>query len=175
MSIGLIDALQADRAAPERGRHMELYGQFVGSWDLDVTRWLDDGTERKRQGEWHFGWVLEGRAIQDVWIVPKRGMRPGDAAAHQYAYGSTLRIYDPRIDAWRIQWTEPVLQAYLSMIGRADGNDIVQLGKDEHGNDARWSFRDITPNSFLWRGELSGDGGKTWRKVVEFTAQRVQQ
>ena len=29
--------------------------------------------QRRRNGEWHFGWVLEGRAIQDVWIVPPRG------------------------------------------------------------------------------------------------------
>jgi hypothetical protein len=166
-------ALVADRAAPERGGKMDLYGRFVGSWDLEVTRWLDDGRERRRQGEWHFGWVLEGRAIQDVWIVPRRGQRLGDAVAGQFAYGSTLRIYDPKLDAWRIQWTEPVLGAYLSMIGRAEGNDIVQLGKDQDGKDLRWSFRDITPNSFLWRGEISGDGGASWRKVVEFTAQRV--
>ncbi len=173
MSTAFLDALGGDAAAPERGTKMDLYGQFVGSWDLEVTRWLNDGSLRKRQGEWHFGWVLEGRAIQDVWIVPRRGQRAGAAVASQFAYGSTLRIYDPRIDAWHIQWTEPVLQAYLSMIGRAEGKDIVQRGQDEHGNEARWSFRDITADSFLWRGELSNDGGKTWLKVVEFTATRV--
>ncbi len=173
MNTAFIDALLAEKAAAERGDRMDLYGRFVGSWDLDVIRWMDDGSERKRQGEWHFGWVLEGRAIQDVWIVPRRGQRPGDAMAGQFAYGSTLRLYDPRLDAWRIQWTEPVLGAYLAMIGRAEGSDIVQLGKDEDGNDLRWSFRDIRPDSFLWRGEISGDGGTNWRKVVEFTAKRV--
>jgi hypothetical protein len=173
VTAAFLAALGAGAPAPERGTKMDLYGRFIGSWDLQVTRWMDDGTIRKREGEWHFGWVLEGRAIQDVWIVPRRGQRPGDALAGQFAYGSTLRIYDPTLDAWRIQWSEPVLGAYLTMIGRAEGQDIVQLGKDEHGNDARWSFRDITANSFLWRGEVSSDGGKSWRKVVEFTAQRV--
>jgi hypothetical protein len=48
---------------------MDLYGWLIGSSDLDVTRFLDDGSERRRQGEWHFGWALEGRAIQDIWIV----------------------------------------------------------------------------------------------------------
>jgi hypothetical protein len=173
MTAAFTAALGAGGPDPQRAAKLTLYGRFVGSWDLEVTRWLDDGSERKRQGEWHFGWVLEGRAIQDVWIVPRRGQRPGDAVAGQFAYGSTLRIYDPKLDAWRIQWTEPVLGAYLSMIGRAQGDDIVQLGKDEHGHDVRWSFRDIRPASFLWRGEISGDGGASWRKVVEFTAQRV--
>lgn len=173
MSSAFIEALAAGGPAPERGDKMDLYGRFVGSWDLEVTRWLEDGRERRRQGEWHFGWVMEGRAIQDVWIVPRRGQRPGDAVAQQFAYGSTLRIYDLRLDAWRIQWTEPVLGAYLTMIGRAEGSDIVQLGQDEDGNDLRWSFRDIRPGSFLWRGEMSKEGGGTWRKVVEFMAKRV--
>ena len=52
----------------------------------------------------------------------------GDAAANVNSYGTTLRVYDPDIDAWRIQWTDPVTQNFLQMIGRAEGGDIVQLG-----------------------------------------------
>ncbi|MFH0302608.1 hypothetical protein AAFX91_36665 [Bradyrhizobium sp. 31Argb] len=59
------------------------------------------------------------------------------------------------------------------MIGRAEGADIVQLGTRPDGRLARWSFSEITPNSFLWRGEVSGDHGATWRLNVEFTAHRV--
>jgi hypothetical protein len=49
----------------------------------------------------------------------------------------------------------------------------VQLGKNGEGNLVRWSFRDITPDSFLWRGELSRDEGATWLTNVEFTARRA--
>ena len=136
----------------------------------------DDGSKRERKGEWHFGWALEGRAIQDVWIVPPRGeLRRGDAAAHVNSYGTTLRVYDPGIDAWQIRWTDPVTQTFLSMIGRAQGNDIVQLGSRPDGAAVRWSFSQITPNSFLWRGEISDDQGASWRLQVEFTARRVVQ
>jgi hypothetical protein len=83
-----------------------------------------------------------------------------------------LRVYDPRIDAWRIQWTDPVTQTFLSMIGRKEGNDIVQLGTNPEGQQVRWSFSDIRPDSFRWRGEISADGGVTWRLVVEFLARR---
>jgi hypothetical protein len=105
-------ALHADGPAADRAGNMGLYGWLVGSWDLDVTEIQDDGSTLRRPGEWHVGWVLEGRAIQDVWIVPPRGTREHtDAAAHRNYYGTTLRVYDPRIDAWRIQWTDPVVQA----------------------------------------------------------------
>jgi len=167
-----LDALKAGGPAPERGRNMDLYGRFVGSWDLVVTRFFKDGTTRQRDGEWHFGWVLEGRAIQDVWIVPGRGAGRDATPAAELFYGTTLRTYDPHIDAWHIQYTDPASQTYSTMIGRADGPDIVQLGHDAGGDAIRWSFRDISDDYFLWRGEVSGDSGKTWRTLVEFTARR---
>ena len=48
----------------------------------------------------------------------------------------------------------------------------MQLGTRPDGQLARWSFRDITADSFLWRGEVSADDGATWRVVTEFTARR---
>ena len=101
--------------------------------------------ERRRAGEWHFGWALEGRAIQDVWIVPPRGeLRHGDAAANVNSYGTTLRVYDPDIDAWRIQWTDPVTRNFLQMIGRAEGATSCSSGTRPDGQLVRWSFREIT-------------------------------
>jgi hypothetical protein len=153
---------------------MDLYGWLIGSWDLDVTRFLPDGTMRRRPGEWHFDWVLEGRAIQDVWVARHRGpQRTGDAATNVQVFGTTLRVYDPRIDAWQIRWTDPVTQSYLSMIGRKEGDDIVQLGRNPDGDLIRWSFREITATSFIWRGEVSPDDGSNWRLDIEFLAHRI--
>jgi hypothetical protein len=171
-SSAFLDCLNAQGPSPDRAGNMDLYGWLIGSWDLDVTRVLPDGT-RRRPGEWHFGWVLEGRAIQDVWVVPPRGAgRQGDAAANTKSYGTTLRVYDARIDAWQIQWTDPVTQTYLRMVGRKHGDDIVQLGTSPDGNLIRWSFWQITAERFLWRGEVSVDKGATWRVNVEFLARR---
>lgn len=169
-----LDALHAEGPAIDRTGNMDLYGWLIGSWDLDVTRFRDDGSRRHWPGEWHFGWTLEGRAIQDVWIVPPRGPgRQVDAAANANSYGTTLRVYDPARNAWHIQWTDPVTQTYLSMIGRKDGADIVQLGTAPDGRRIRWSFRDITANAFRWCGETSADEGATWQLVVEFLARRA--
>ena len=83
-----------------------------------------------------------------------------------------MRVYHPAIDAWHIQWTDPVGQTYLTMIGRAQGDDIVQLGRNAAGHVVRWGFYQITPASFLWRGEASADNEASWNRVVEFTARR---
>jgi hypothetical protein len=111
--------------------------------------------------------------VQDVWIVPPRGEgRRGDATTKINSYGTTLRVYDGDIDAWRIQWTDPVAKSFLQMIGRAEGDDIVQLGTRPDGQLMRWSFSEITSSSFLWRGEISADDGLSWRVNTEFTARR---
>ncbi len=112
-------------------------------------------------GEIYFGWVLQGRAIQDVWILPG------------VFYGTTLRVYDPGLEAWHILWSDPLCQLYTRQIGRADGSDIVQIGKNDQGVMLRWRFVDTTPNSFRWLGERSYDDGKSWQLEAEFRAQRA--
>ncbi len=113
------------------------------------------------RGQIHFGWVLEGRAIRDVWVLPG------------FFYGTTLRVYDPGIDAWHIFWSDPLKQRYRRQIGRAQGNDIVQEGNDDTGAAVRWRFTEITPDSFHWLGERSSDGGANWQLQAEYFAKRV--
>jgi hypothetical protein len=173
MTTAFLAALGAEGPASDRTGKMDLYGRFVGSWDLDVRQFATDGAERRRRGEWHFGWVLEGRAIQDVWIVPPRGaQRAGDAAANLNSYGTTLRIFDPRTDAWQVHWFDPVTENISQMVGRAEGADIVQLGTSADGRLIRWRFLEIETDSFLWRGEVSPDQGASWHVVTEFRATR---
>jgi hypothetical protein len=161
LSTTFIDALHSTGPAPDRADKMGLYGWLIGDWEMDSVIHKDDGTKQAGRGEIHFGWVLEVRAIQDVWILPG------------VFYGTTLRIYDPSLDAWHILWSDPLRQVYTRQIGRARGEDIVQEGKDDAGAGVRWSFTAIKPNSFHWLGERSPDGGATWRLQVEFFARRV--
>ena len=170
-SPSFIAALHTDRPAPDRAEKMGLYGWLIGRWEMDAVYHGADGATRRSRGEIHFGWVLAGRAIQDVWIVPARD-QPVEPPAWGDFYGTTLRVYDPGLDAWHILWIDPVKQFYTRQIGRARGNDIVQEGTDDTGAMVRWSFTEITPGSFHWLGERSHDG-VGWRLEVEFFARRV--
>ncbi|HKA71183.1 MAG TPA: hypothetical protein VKE26_05220 [Xanthobacteraceae bacterium] len=161
-SSSFLHALQAAGPASDRANKLSLYGWLIGRWDMDGIVYKDDGTTHTGRGEIHFDWVLEGRAIQDVWIFPG------------VFYGSTLRVYDPGLDAWHILWSDPLRQVFRRQIGRARGNDIVQDGQDDTGAPVRWSFTEITPDSFHWLGERSSDGGATWRLQGEFFARRAK-
>ena len=169
----LVEALFSDGPAADRTEKMGLYGWLVGDWEMESVHHHADGSSRKGRGEIHFGWALQGRAIQDVWRIPARNPDGPDDPSKSLMYGTTLRIYDPGIDAWHILWSDPVKQYYSRQIGRADGADIVQQGTDDNGTLARWRFTEIKANSFHWLGERSADGGATWRLEVEFFNRRT--
>ena len=167
--------LHAPGPDPERKSKLALYAWLVGHWKFDATTVTDDRTTHAGNGEIHAGWVLRGRAIQDVWMIPRLAdRRPGIAQMPGAGnwYGTTLRLYDPGIDAWRILWSDPATNFFSQQIGRAHGRDIVQEGSDPRGGRMRWTFTEIEPDSFHWTAEHS-DGSSAWRKVVDIRARRV--
>lgn len=125
------------------------------------------------KGEAHFCWVLEGRAVQDVWIMPRRSERSGELEKSMNMYGTTLRMWDPSIQAWRITWINPAGDHREDQIGRRSGKDIVQIGARADGTPTRWTYTEITPDSFHWLGEALQPDGKTWKLEGEFRAKRM--
>ncbi len=153
-----------------------LYGWLVGCWRVRVVDYHEDGTKFETEGEWHFRWVMEGRAIQDVLIVPARKLRSPQPSKERNRYGTTMRIYDPSIDAWRITWINPVTTTINHLIGKKVNDDIIHEGKDNDGALIRWSFREIHDDSFHWIGETSKDEGKTWqnwRRIVLYPNEEI--
>ena len=135
-------------------------------------RYVTQGNVTHSTGEAHFAWVLEGRAVQDVFINPRRSDRGPESPKFANWFGTTIRIYDPSIQAWRVNWFNPHDGVCAELIGRRCGKEIVQEGKFPNGTQIRWTFCDITENSYHWRGErLEPDG--TWRLQVEFRAKRT--
>lgn len=156
---GLIRALHETGPHPKLAQQLRLFGQFVGSWELDCTEYAQDGSVETRRGEWHFGWILEGRAIQDVWMLP--GIE----------CGTSVRFYDTELGAWRSTWIGPWRQRVQTFIARATAGGIELTGEDAAARPLRWVFSDITPESFRWANEYFEDG--RWHRQQEMAVWRA--
>lgn len=169
-------ALCAPEPAAELAGKLQLYGQFVGSWEAEAQAFLANGSTRTHFWQIHFSWVLEGRAIQDVWITPpRRGSRARESqpwGPFTYQYGTTLRVYDRALDAWRVTWIDPTAGYRADLVGRADGDGIFQEGTGSDGARVRWIFSDIARRSFRWRAEVSRDQGASWYRAIALRAER---
>ena len=134
-----------------------LFGQFVGDWDILEDRFFKpEGAEQTLSGELHWGWILDGKAVQDVWMFHD------EESGSVLCGGTTIRFFDPQIDAWHSIWISPIQDIVMQFIRRKAGNEIVLEGKGKEDNQAKWIFLDIKPDSFTWLEELSKDRGKTW-------------
>lgn len=160
----MMEALEAAGRAPDIAEESDVYGWLAGSWDLDVVRYGVDVSAEGLRGEVHFAWVLGGRAVQDVWMA--------DLGARGKMNGTTLRVWDASIGAWRVTWIHPVTGARDELVGRRVGDDIVQIGTHANGTPIRWCFTDITPDSFRWTGEALQQDGASWKLEGEFRARR---
>jgi hypothetical protein len=168
-----VEILAPTGGSPEIAPEDDLYDFLIGSWELDLTAYPDAGGVIHSTGEAHCARVLEGRAVQDVFINPDRSHRTPDSPKFANWYGITLRYFDPTIRAWRVFWFNPDDGFRAELIGRRRGNDVVQEGHFPDGTPIRWTFSEITSDSCLWRGERLEPDGQTWRLQVEFRARRT--
>lgn len=167
---GFSGALVASARSPEIPESDDVYGWLVGDWKLEVCHYLDLDVSSRPVGRVHAGWVLEGRAVQDVWFYSHPSGEGKDATI---TYGTTLRVWDPAIKAWRINWINPARNHREEQIGRRIGTDIVQVGARGDGTPVRWMFTEITPDHFHWLGHRLDVDGKTWKLEAEFRAKRI--
>ncbi len=162
----MITALPAPGPHPSLGAEARLFDRLVGTWDCDYSFHAEDGSVSHSTGELRFGWIIDGRALQDIWITyPKR---PND----ERSIGTSVRFFDTRARVWRVVFVAPAFGLLNSLQGGAEGDRIVLRGQDGDGSSLRWSFNDIQADSFTWRGETSRDGGKTWRLEEEHHMKR---
>ena len=165
-AVAAVEGLDANGPNPALAERLKLFGQFVGNWDCEVLRYQDNQVQRGT-GEWHFGWVLDGRAVQDVFIVPARseGGQPRE-------WGSSMRSFDPKTGTWFIAWLGPVQGTLQTFTARQQGGEIVHDGVTPDGRPSRWVFSEIQPDSFRWRSLVSSDRGASWNVTQEIVAHR---
>jgi len=173
--LDLVTALQAKGPNPSLGDHARVFGRLVGTWDVEYMDISQDGKALHRSGELLVGWTMDGRAIQDLWIV-----YPSGAAKDREVY-TDLRYFDPNSGTWPAIFIDPEHASFATFTGGAAGDDrIVLYSQDLTANEThsaanetrRWSFNDIGPDSLVFRDEASSDGGTSWRLKSEYRMKR---
>jgi hypothetical protein len=154
----LVTALQATGPHASLADQARGLGRFVGTWNVAYTDYSKDGKQIQRSGKYIVGWVLDGRALQDVWIVD-----PSAVHKDREVY-TTLHYFDAKSGTWCATFVDPQDASIFRFTGGPVGDDrFVLETHDIDGKEHRWSYDDIRQDSFVWRDEESGDGGKTWR------------
>lgn len=165
--LDMATAIEALGPHSSLGDQAKVFGRLIGTWDVEYTDFSQDGKTTHRSGEFTVGWVMDGRVIQDFWIVYPSGTRK-DREVY-----TDLRYYDPKSRAWPSIFIDPEHASVARFAGRVQGGDRVVLDtQDFGGTDTRWSINDLRPGSFVWREEESRDGGKTWRLSAEHHMKR---
>ena len=163
------EALLSASPRAELEEKMSLFGRFVGEWDLDWS-WM--GGEIIK-GEWIFSWVLDGTAIQDIWIVPSREVRENYPKSN-WNYGTTMRFYQPQRDEWDVVYGCLGDDTVLLKPVIIEDDGITLEAQNVKGARMRWVFSEVTDNSFVWRNTRSSDDGETWKVMGEMHATRRQ-
>ncbi len=159
-----INKLGASGPDPKLKDELLLFGRFVGDWDILECRYLEDnGKWGVTKGEIHWGWILDGLALQDIWISV------GEEVPDM---GTTVRFYDPDNGIWHSTWMSPTQKVVIHFTGRRVGEEIVLEGSNSKGEPIKWIFYDIRNNEFRWRAEKSTDGGKSWFRYEEMEIRR---
>jgi hypothetical protein len=164
----MLERLGAPGPQTDAEEALMLFGRLAGSWVIDKKEIAGDGTTQEFVADWHFGWTLEGRAVQDVLVT----RTPGGAVV---GYGSTIRSYDKSRALWWCVWQDPLAGQFAVLAGRPAGDRIVLDGAWtpdlREGSRFRWTFSEITADSFRWEGHVA-EGERPWILQEEMQARR---
>jgi hypothetical protein len=161
----------ADSPRPELGHRLAVFAPLIGTWSLVVEDVTVDGTTSQRDGEWHFGWALGGRALADIWICPSR--KAMAAGAPDGEWGMSLRFWDEQLNTYRSTWHGPARGWVIPFLATIENGGIVLRGQRD-GVDLAWIFSDVRQKSFSWRAE-EREPGSDWRTRQRFAATRTSE
>ena len=131
----------------------DYFGKLIGSWKID---YIDNSDFRIMKGKWHFSWILEGMAIQDVIVLP------------DFEYGTTIRVYNPGTCAWVVAYC---YTGKIMLLEAREQDDMIVLTHIEN-NKRKWVFAKIEDNHFHWQDITSNNDG-VWLVDYDIYATRV--
>ena len=157
-------ALTSENKNMKIPEEFNYFGKLIGSWKFNYA---DNNTSRMVKGEWHFAWILEGMAIQDVIILPSYDTR--DANPHpDDEYGTTIRVYNSDTHTWDISYCYTGGIIRLEAIKLGDMIVLTNIDNDKK----KWVFSKMENNNFHWQNVTVKDSGE-WHINADIYAERI--
>lgn len=150
------DVLIHSGTNPKIPKEYDSFGFLIGEWDILYSDNHGTGRQRQVKGEWIFSRILDGTAIQDVFICPSRAERqihPQPDAT----WGTTLRIFNPGTKAWDIFYGATGEAERLEAKKEGDHIVLTETGEGK----MKWIFSEIGDDYFLWENRLFNEDGSS--------------
>lgn len=135
-----------------------LLDRLVGTWDVSYEFVDKAGNARTNRGQVHYNWILEGKALQEIWTSDSESKEPRP-------FGTTINFYDPKRQRWTAVWVYPSQGETFQVSGGEVNGSFVLTGHDQSGALQRWSTSIVESDAVVGRFDISYDEGKTWREV----------
>ncbi len=172
---GLIEGMsalpgeRADGPHPDAPAETAQYAFLIGEWHCTSKQMQPDGSYRDGPGgTWTGAYILDGYAIQDVFVSTGPSGKP--------SYGTNIRSFNPETKQWDNRWLAAGNLQWSYFSSEQVGDTMVMTGGE--GTDGRGAFVDrnvfhsITPDRWEWRKDRSWDGGETWIEGVGLISAR---
>ena len=158
--------------SPNAPKELGVFSFLIGQWQGTGKTRLPDGKVAEFGGlSWIGRYVLEGTAIADEMHATYPDGRP--------ALGITLLQYDARRKTWIVEFLN-VSESFLrKQVNGASGTVSVNGRTVTVASGGPTSIREhylvVDQNNFVYRLDLSTDGGRHWNEgQIEMTFRRVE-
>jgi hypothetical protein len=155
---------------PHAPQELDVFGFLIGKWDGQGKTTLPDGKVAEFPVAWIGRYILDGTAIADE-------MHASDPDGSPYL-GISLRHFDANRHTWIIEYLN-VSHSFLRRQVNTDSGSVnvsgrtVTVASESPGVTIREHYHVADRDNFVYRLDVSNDGGKSWNKgQIEMTFRR---
>ena len=152
--------LQASAKNDNAPKAIEDWGQLVGNWNIVFESVDQSGNvQQSFEGEWNWFYILNGYAIQDVFILPPRSKATNPDTLF---YGVGIRIYDETLNKWESVWVDTSNKKLEFREASSKDGEIVLFQTNAKGEKLKITYFEITEQSFEWKQEVFDTTKENW-------------
>ena len=174
--VPAVEAVQMDPSkttygerSPSAPSELAVFSFIVGKWEGSGKARLPDGTVAEFPVSWIGRYILDGSAIADE----SHGAYPDGRPF----LGITLRQYDASRRTWIVEFLN-VSESFLRKQVNGGSGSVVVDGRTVtvvSEGASREHYRVVDRDNWVYRMDLSTDGGRTWNEgQVEMTFRRLE-